>query len=114
MNVTDIIEELELRAVMSSEMAGATPEDGRLDMLAAGVLRKMQRALTPFAEAAEKADRSSDEQKRLLGSELASNASPGWGIKRYHVDAAREILWENTQEVAGEALPPSIGSRPEF
>lgn len=97
MNITTLIEELELDARMTAEMENATPEDGKLVMQAAGVLRKLHRILTPFAAAAEKADKASDEQKRLLGSEISSDASPGWGIKRRHLDAAREILWENAE-----------------
>ena len=95
MNITTLIEELELDAQMTAEMENATPEDGKLAIQAAGVLRKIHRILTPFAEAAEKVDKASEEQKRLLGSEISPDASPGWGIKRRHLDAARDILWEN-------------------
>ncbi len=93
MNITDLIEDLELDAAMSADNGNA--EDGKLCMRAAGVLRRIHRILTPFADAAEAADKASEEQNRLLGSELTPDASPGWGIKRRHLDAAREFLREN-------------------
>jgi len=92
MNITELIEELELDA-MASQDSG---RDDNLSMRAAGVLRKLRGVLTPFAAAAERADSQSKEQVRLLGSEMSPNASPGWGIKRRHVDAAREILCQNS------------------
>lgn len=95
MNITELIEELELDAQMANEMENARPEDGRLQMEAAGMLRKMAAALQPFAEAAVKADKASEDQERLIGCRMGSLASPGWGIRRLHLDAAREILWGN-------------------
>jgi hypothetical protein len=91
MNITELIEDLELDA-MASQDAG---RDDTLSMRAAGVLRKLHAVLTPFAEAAEKADKASEDQERLIGSRMGSLASPGWGIRRFHLDAAREILWKN-------------------
>ena len=67
-------------------------QDGGLSMRAAGILRNIHAALTPFAEAAERADEASAQRERLLGSGIGDEASPGWGIKRRHLDAARLIL----------------------
>lgn len=55
-------------------------------------LDEARATLQPFADAAEKADAASDQQKRLLGSEISADASPGWGIRRKHLNAARAIL----------------------
>lgn len=95
MNITELIEELELDAQMANEMENARPEDGRLQMEAAGMLRKMAAALKPFADAAAGVDKSSADQKRLIASEISADASPGWSIRRKHLDAAREILGGN-------------------
>ena len=95
MNITELIAELELDAQMSNEMENARPEDGRLQMEAAGMLRKMSAALQPFAEAADKADKASADQERLIGSRMGSLASPGWGIRRFHLDAARDLIRHN-------------------
>lgn len=56
---------------------------------------RMREALEPFAKAADKADESSDQQKRLLGVEMSDTASPGWGIQRKHVKKAREVYLSN-------------------
>lgn len=95
MNITELIEELELDAAMQADMENARPEDGRLSMEAAGTLRRLFNALKPFAEAADIVDLQSEEQSRLLGSTISANASPGWGIRRHHLDTARAALWEN-------------------
>lgn len=93
MNLLDLIEDLELDAAMICDRGSA--DDARLQMQAAGVLRKIHRILTPFADAADKADAQSEEQLRLLGTRMSNDASPGWGIKRHHLNAAREFLRGN-------------------
>lgn len=57
----------------------------------------MINALTPFAAAAEKADAESAQHKLLLGTEVSPYASPGWGIQRQHLDAARSVLGHNDE-----------------
>lgn len=94
MNLDDLIDDLELHATLSAQAGGADPESARLHMASATALRKVRHLIAPFAEAANRADKTSEEQKRMLGSELSSEASPGWGIKRKHLDAAREFLRE--------------------
>lgn len=90
MNILELIEDLELEAHMICDKSGA--DDARLQMQAAGVLRKIHVILTPFANAADKADKASEEQKRLLGSELTPDATFGFGVKISHLKAARDFL----------------------
>ncbi len=61
----------------------------------ADAVEGMIKALAPFADAAAKVDVQSDEQLRLVGSRISEDASPGWGIRRKHLNAAREILGRN-------------------
>lgn len=56
------------------------------------VIAELSAALMPFADAAERADEESRKQSRLLGSTMGPNASPGWGIKRHHLDTARRLV----------------------
>ena len=63
----------------------------------AGTVEAMINALAPFAAAAEKI---ASDSKQF---EIGDNATPGWGIKRKHVDAAREIL--------GRTLNPDTNDR---
>lgn len=96
MNINKLIEELELDSLAGVEFETPTPVEGCLSMRAAGTIRRLADALLPFVLAAEKADKASEDQKRLLGSEITPDASPGWGIKRKHLDAARKAFGENT------------------
>lgn len=55
-------------------------------------IERLKKALQPFAEAADKADKSAEQQKRLMGSAMSDNATVGWGIKYEHVKEARAAL----------------------
>ena len=93
MNITKLIYELE---VMATEWADdGDAKEGKILMDAAGLIKQMRDALTPFAGAAERADKASREQERLMGSAISPESSPGWGIKRRHIDAARAAIWQS-------------------
>jgi hypothetical protein len=90
-----------LRALDAQIIPGPSPFREMAD-----TVENMINALAPFADAAEKVDGQSDQFQ------IGDNATPGWGIRRKHLNAVREILGQNTEGLG--ALPKDVNHPPQI
>lgn len=101
-NLPETPEEIDefIRAVESGEI-DAPPAPNTKIIARMCVMRhrinQLEQALEPFSVAADLVDIKCDEQLKFIGSRISENASPGWGIRRKHLNAARKVLNTNSQ-----------------